>query len=188
MRVHVRQRVEDGAKKHRGPKAASILHDPRYVTLRKAPSSSSASQQPTSRTARTSSRAAGAYLRTQASRRVPVRVRTGVWPRSRGPYPYPTVSAKLPSKRKRARCLGLARARITQQACACALAHETHAHSHRPSLRRLACKCCIANCAKADNMLRPTWQALELHLSRHTPLPLLFRAHVKCSCVCVSLQ
>ena len=76
----VRHRVEDGVKKHRGLTAASSLRVSRHVTLRKAPSSSSATQQSKSRTARTS-RAAGAYLRTQCIRWVPVRVLSGVWPR-----------------------------------------------------------------------------------------------------------
>ena len=80
----VRHRVEDGVKKHRGLTAASSLRVSRHVTLRKAPSSSSATQQSKSRTARTS-RAAGAYLRTQCIRWVPVRVVSGVWPRSRDP-------------------------------------------------------------------------------------------------------
>ena len=80
----VRHRVEDGVKKHRGLTAASSLRVSRHVTLRKAPSSSSATQQSKSRTARTS-RAAGAYLRTQCIRWVPVRVLSGVWPRSRDP-------------------------------------------------------------------------------------------------------
>ena len=80
----VRHRVEDGVKKHRGLTAASSLRVSRHVTLRKAPSSSSATQQSKSRTRRTS-RAAGAYLRTQCIRWVPVRVLSGVWPRSRDP-------------------------------------------------------------------------------------------------------
>ena len=80
VRPSVRHRVEDGVKKHRGLTAASSLRVSRHVTLRKAPSSSSATQQSKSRTARTS-RAAGAYLRTQCIRWVPVRVLSGVWPR-----------------------------------------------------------------------------------------------------------
>ena len=66
-------------------------------------------------------------------------------------YAHPNVSAKLPSKGKRVRYLGLARARMTRQACSYAFAHEMHAHSQPPvTPSRLAKKCCISTCAKAN--------------------------------------
>jgi hypothetical protein len=89
-----------------------------------------------------------------------------------GPCAYPNVSAKLPSKGKRVRYLGLARARMTRQACAYAFAHEMHAHSQPPvTPSRLAKKCCISTCAKANGQhVAGSMSALELYLSRHAPL------------------
>ena len=89
-----------------------------------------------------------------------------------GPCAYPNVSAKLPSKGKRVRYLGLARARMTRQACEYAFAHEMHAHSQPPvTPSRLAKKCCISTCAKANGQhVAGSMSALELYLSRHAPL------------------
>ena len=129
----VRHRVEDGVKKHRGLTAASSLRVSRHVTLRKAPSSSSATQQSKSRTARTS-RAAGAYLRTQCIRWVSVRVVSGVWPRLCAPERKCQATVKV--KRVAARTLlgtgacahysaGVCVRIRTRNACAFATARHT---------------------------------------------------------------
>ena len=96
-------------------------------------------------------------------------------------YAHPNVSATLPSKGKRVRYLGLARARITRQACSYAFAHEMHAHSQPPvTPSRLAKKCCISTCAKADGEhVAGSMSALELYLSRHTPLAYTQRIYGK---------
>lgn len=184
----VRHRVEDGVKKHRGSTAASSLRVSRHVTLRKAPSSSSATQQSKSRTARTS-RAAGAYLRTRCIRWVPVRVLSGVWPRLCDAHP--NVSAKLPSKGKRVRYLGLARARMTLQACAYAFAHEMHAHSHRPSHRRGSHEHAAYRLGRkrTDSMLRAEclrWNC-ACHGILHSHIPSASTGN-QCRCVCVCVH
>ena len=110
-----------------------------------------------------------------------------------GPCAYPNVSAKLPSKGKRVRYLGLARARMTRQACAYAFAHEMHAHSQPPvTPSRLAKKCCISTCAKANGQhVAGSMSALELYLSRHAPLAYTQRIYGKINagaCACVSMR
>ena len=96
-------------------------------------------------------------------------------------YAHPNVSAKLPSKGKRVRYLGLARARITRQTCSYAFTHEMHAHLQPPvAPSRLAKKSCISTCAKADGKhVAGSMSALELYLSRHTPLSYTQRIYGK---------
>jgi len=95
-------------------------------------------------------------------------------------YAHPNVSAKLPSKGKRVRYLGLARARMTRPVCAYAFVHEMHAHSHRPSHRRGSHEHVASTWAKADGQhVAGRMSALELCLSRHTPLAYTQRIYGK---------
>lgn len=109
-----------------------------------------------------------------------------------GPCAYPNVSAKLPSKGKRVRYLGLARARMTRQACAYAFAHEMHAHSQPPvTPSRLAKKCCISTCAKANGQHVARAACLRCNFTCHG----ILHSHIpsastgnECRCVCVCVH